>query len=140
MQNNMIYGFKIQTWKSIIYRQRKIPEFIIDHTHKSKQVMTTSGYYASQSNLKANQFLILSFISWKKHVCCREFYSKSGKQIWKPYINFTDIVMVLVIHVLVNSSNSVIIIFVLCLRKESLKDISNIKDRIIILMIIFHVE
>ena len=57
----------------------------------------------------------------------REFYSKSGKQIWKPYINFTDIVMILVIHVLVNSSNSVIIIFFIHrLRKASLKALSNI--------------
>jgi hypothetical protein len=56
---------------------------------------------------------------------CREFYSKSGKQIWKPYINFTDIVMILVIHVLINSSNSVIIIFIHPLRKASLKDLSN---------------
>jgi putative transposase len=44
--------------------------------------MTTSGYYGLQSNLTTNQFLIFNF-SRKKHVCCTEFYSKSGKQIWK---------------------------------------------------------
>ena len=71
-----------------------------------------------------NQFLIyLSFTCRKKHVCCTEFYSKSGKQIrkassfyrydsgtWYPYackfLNWD-------------------IIFILLFRKASLKDLSS---------------
>ena len=47
--------------------------------------MTTSGYYGLQSNLTTtNQSLIFIFqVQKETHVCCREFYSKSGKQIWK---------------------------------------------------------
>ena len=40
--------------------------------------MTTSGY-GLQANLTTNQFLIFISFSRKKHVCCREFYSKYEK-------------------------------------------------------------
>ena len=36
-------------------------------------------------NQQTNQFLMLSFISRKKHTCCREISKLIGKRLWKTY-------------------------------------------------------
>ena len=67
--------------------------------------MTTSGY-GLQANLTTNQFLIFISFSRKKHVCCREFYSKYDKKQKSKAPSFYKYGIVLGIRMLVNSSSN----------------------------------
>lgn len=67
--------------------------------------MTTSGY-GLQANLTTNQFLIFIFFSRKKHVCCREFYSKYDNEQISKAPSFYKYGVVVGIRMLVNSSSN----------------------------------
>jgi putative transposase len=75
------YGAKRISYK----RRRKISEFIIDET----QIRVENKYFwiwiAAIEPTEKSILDILSFISRKKHVCCREISKLIGKRLWKTY-------------------------------------------------------